>query len=66
MAKASSDFDAKTREQQIAAAYHEADRVKFAYLPLYYEDVIAGISKQIAYTSRQDEQIFAWQMTRRK
>ncbi len=40
--------------------------MKFAYLPLYYEDVIAGVANAIAYTSRQDEQIFAWQMTRKK
>ncbi len=40
--------------------------MKFAYLPLYYEDVIAGIANDIAYTSRQDEQIFAWAMTRKK
>jgi peptide/nickel transport system substrate-binding protein len=66
IAKAARDFDPEARPQQIEAAYHEADRVKFAYLPLYYEDVIAGIANDIAYTSRQDEQIFAWQMTRKK
>jgi len=65
MAKAASDFNPETRPKEIQQAYHEADRVKFAYLPLYYEDVIAGVANSIAYTSREDEQIFAWQMTRK-
>ncbi len=66
MAKAASDFDPAARTKEIEQAYHEADHVKYAYLPLYYEDVIAGVANDIAYTSRQDEQIFAWQMTRKK
>jgi len=66
LAKAASEFDPKARTKLIQQAYHEAGRVKYAYLPLYYEDVIAGVANDIAYTSRQDEQIFAWQMTRKK
>ncbi len=66
MTKAASDFDEATSTRQIQEAYHQANRVKYAYLPLYYEDVIAGVANDIEYTSRQDEQIFAWQMTRRK
>ncbi len=65
MAKAASNFDPEARPKQIADAYHEADRVKFAYLPLYYEDVIAGVANAVGYTSRADEMIFAWQMTRK-
>ena len=48
------------------AGVYQADRVKFAYLPLYYEDVIAGIADNIAYTSRADEMILAWQMKRKQ
>ena len=65
MAQADSNFDAAARAKQIEQAYHDADRMKFAYLPLYYEDVIAGVVNSIAYTSREDEMIFAWQMTRK-
>ncbi len=65
MQQAGSNFDADTRAKQIPQAYHDADHVKFAYLPLYYEDVIAGVANSIDYTSREDEQIFAWQMKRK-
>jgi peptide/nickel transport system substrate-binding protein len=65
MAQANSNFDAAARTKDIQQAYHEADRVKLAYLPLYYEDVIAGVANSIAYTSREDEMIFAWQMMRK-
>jgi peptide/nickel transport system substrate-binding protein len=65
MAKAGSDFDTAARTKLIQQAYYDADHVKYAYLPLYYEDVIAGVTNSIAYTSREDEQIFAWQMTRK-
>ena len=66
MAHAGSNFDEAARAKQVQEAYHDADHVKYAYLPLYYEDVIAGVANGIDYTSRQDEQIFAWQMTRKK
>jgi peptide/nickel transport system substrate-binding protein len=65
MAQADSNFDAAARTKEIQQSYYDADRVKFAYLPLYYEDVIAGVVNSIAYTSREDEMIFAWQMTRK-
>jgi peptide/nickel transport system substrate-binding protein len=65
MQQAGSNFDADARAKQIAVAYHDADQVKYAYLPLYYEDVIAGVANSIDYTSREDEQIFAWQMKRK-
>ena len=33
-----------SRTEKIQKAYYEADRVKFAYLPLDDEDVIAGVA----------------------
>jgi hypothetical protein len=65
MAQADSNFDVAARTKEIQQAYYNADQVKFAYLPLYYEDVIAGVVDSIAYTSREDEMTFAWQMTRK-
>ena len=65
MSHAGSNFDTAARTKQVQEAYHDAERVKYAYLPLYYEDVIAGVANSVDYTSRQDEQIFAWQMKRK-
>ena len=66
VAKAGADFDDAARAKEVQQAYYQADRVKFAYLPLDDEDVIAGIADNIAYTSRADEMILAWQMKRKQ
>ncbi|MGH7044633.1 MAG: ABC transporter substrate-binding protein [Acetobacteraceae bacterium] len=66
MAKASVDFDDAARVKLIQQAYHTAERTDFGYLPLYFEDVIAGVANTVGYTSRKDEEILAWQMTRKK
>ncbi|MDE2571587.1 MAG: ABC transporter substrate-binding protein [bacterium] len=65
MAKAAQAFETSKRVELERQAYRLANRKDFAYIPLYYEDVIAGVSDQIAWTSRPDELIFAWQMKRK-
>ena len=65
MAKAAADFDDTARVKAERQAYAVADREDIAYVPLYWENVIAGVDNAIAWQSRPDELIFAWQMQRK-
>ena len=66
MSKAAETFDDAKRVKIEHDVYAKVDRQKIAYAPLYYENVIAGISNKVAYTTRPDELILAWQATRGK
>ncbi len=66
IARAASIFDPTFRVPAEREAYRLADRRDFAYVPLYWEDVIAGVNNHINWESRPaDELILAWMMTRR-
>lgn len=65
MAEASRTFDEKSRQKLIWQAYGLARDSDYAYLPLYYQNVIAGVAKGVGWKSRPDELILAWQMTRK-
>ncbi|MGH7329214.1 MAG: hypothetical protein ACREJX_12775, partial [Polyangiaceae bacterium] len=66
IARAGSIFDPKFRIPVERQAYNVADRQDFAYVPLYWEDVIAGVNNRIHWRSRPaDELILAWMMTRK-
>ena len=65
MAKAARDFDDAERVKAERQAYAIADREDVAYVPLYYENVIAGVVDGVAWQPRPDELIFAWQMKRK-
>ena len=66
IARASSIFDEKFRVPAERQAYVIADRQDFAYVPLYWEDVIAGVNNHVNWQSRPaDELILAWMMTRK-
>jgi len=66
IARAASIFDPTFRIPTEREAYRLADRRDFAYVPLYWEDVIAGVNNHINWESRPaDELILAWMMTRR-
>jgi peptide/nickel transport system substrate-binding protein len=63
--EASTTFDKAKRVKLERESFHVADREDFAYIPLYFEDVIAGVNDHIKWKSRPDELIFAWDMTRK-
>lgn len=65
MARAGSIFDPHFRIAAEREAYQIAERQDWAYVPLYWEKVIAGVNKHVNWESRLDELIFAWQMTRK-
>jgi peptide/nickel transport system substrate-binding protein len=66
MARAASIFDPHFRIGAERQAYAVAERKDFAYIPLYWEDVIAGVNNHVAWESRpSDELILAWMMTRK-
>ncbi|MDE2583240.1 MAG: hypothetical protein KGL52_16505 [Rhodospirillales bacterium] len=65
IARASSSFDDATRVKLERQAYALADRKDIAYIPLYYQDEIAGVANDIAWQERPDGLILAWQMQRR-
>jgi len=65
MARAASIFDPAFRARAERQAYELADGEDFAYLPLYWEEVIAGVNAHVGWQSRPDELILAWQMTRK-
>lgn len=65
MEKAAQTFDDKARVKLERQAYHIVEREDFAYPPLYFENVIAGVDNNIKWTSRPDELIFAWDMHRK-
>lgn len=66
MARAASIFDEKFRVPAERQAYVIADRHDFAYVPLYWEDVIAGVNNHVKWESRPaDELLLAWMMSRK-
>jgi len=66
MSRAASIFDPKFRIQAEREGYSVALRHDFAYVPLYWEDVIAGVNNHVGWESRPpDEFILAWAMTRK-
>lgn len=65
MARAASTFDTPKRQQLERKAFRIADTKDYAYIPLYYQNVIAGVAKNVGWKSRPDELILAWQMSRR-
>ncbi len=65
MAKAAKTFDRKKRVALEQKVYGIAIKKDFAYLPLYYQNVIAGVANKVGWKSRPDEMILAWQMTRK-
>lgn len=65
MAKASETFDKTKRVKLERKAYAIARSKDYAYLPLYFQNVIAGVSDKVNWKSRPDELILAWQMTRK-
>ncbi|TAM87078.1 MAG: hypothetical protein EPN41_08680, partial [Candidimonas sp.] len=62
---AAKTFEASKRIALEREIYHIADRQDFAYIPLYWEDVIAGVNDHVEWKSRPDELIFAWDMSRK-
>ncbi len=66
MEKAAETFDDAARVELEHRVYDTVDRKDIAYVPLYYENVIAGVSKSIKYEARPDEMILAWQMHKAK
>ena len=66
MEKAATTFDDAQRVKIEQDVYAKVDREKIAYVPLYYENVIAGLSNTVQYEARPDELILAWEMTRKK
>lgn len=65
MATAAQTFDTEKRVALEQKAYGIALNQDYAYLPLYFQNVIAGVSSKVGWESRPDEMIFAWQMTRK-
>jgi len=65
MAKASSSFDDATRIKLERQAYAIADRQDIAYIPLYYQNEIAGVSNAIVWNERPDGLILVRQMQRK-
>jgi peptide/nickel transport system substrate-binding protein len=66
MEKAAETFDDAARVKLERKVYGIVDREDIAYLPLYYENVIAGLSNSIKYDARPDEMILAWEMQKAK
>jgi len=66
MDKVSETFDDAERVKLEKEVYATVDRQDIAYVPLYHENVIAGLSNAIKYDSRPDELILAWQMHKAK
>jgi len=65
MAKAADSFDDTARIKLERAAYAIADRQDIAYIPLYYQDEIAGVANGVVWNERPDGLILAWQMQRK-
>jgi peptide/nickel transport system substrate-binding protein len=61
MLDASAQFDAAKRVPLERQAMADT-RKDVAYIPLYYQDVIAGVSDSVSWTSRFDEKIYAFEM----
>ena len=66
MAKAAETFDNAARTKLVQQVYDTVDREDIAYVPLYYENVIAGLSNSVKYDARPDEMILAWEMLKSK
>jgi peptide/nickel transport system substrate-binding protein len=65
MAKAADSFDDAARIKLERAAYAIADRTDIAYIPLYFQDEIAGVANGVVWNERPDGLILAWQMHRK-
>lgn len=65
MGRVASSFNKAKREGLERKAFAIADTKDYAYIPLYYQNVIAGVANDVKWQSRPDELIFAWQMSRR-
>lgn len=64
LAEAASSFDDEARIEVARQALYRANREDFAWIPLYYENVIEGVQSHIEWQSRPDEFIFAFEMQR--
>ncbi|MDE2517264.1 MAG: ABC transporter substrate-binding protein [Rhodospirillales bacterium] len=62
IAKASGTFDDAARIKLEQQAYALADRQDIAYIPLYYQDEVAGVANGVVWQERPDGLILAWQM----
>ena len=65
MAKAGASFDDAARIKLERAAYAIADHTDIAYIPLYFQDEIAGVANGVVWNERPDGLILAWQMLRK-
>ena len=64
IAKASATFDDARRIALEREAYSIAEKDR-AYIPLYYQDEVAGIANAVAWQERPDGLVLVWQMTRK-
>jgi peptide/nickel transport system substrate-binding protein len=64
MAKASQTFDDASRIALERQAYAQADKDR-AYMPLYYQDEVAGVANDVVWQERPDGLVFVWQMQRK-
>jgi peptide/nickel transport system substrate-binding protein len=64
MAKASQTFDDASRIALERKAYALADEDR-AYMPLYYQDEVAGVANDVVWQERPDGLVFVWQMQRK-
>lgn len=65
MAKAAATFDDATRIKLEREAFAIGDDDR-AYIPLYYQDEVAGITNDVAWKERPDGLVLVWQMHHRK
>jgi peptide/nickel transport system substrate-binding protein len=65
IAAAGSAFDPAERQQILWNALELAQQQGFAYIPLHYENVIAGVSNDVDYRARYNEYIFAAEVSRK-
>lgn len=64
IAEAGAAFDPAERQQLLWEAMDIAQQQNFAYIPLHYENVIAGVSNDVDYTARYNEYILAAEVSR--
>lgn len=60
--KAMETFDDDERNELIRQAYDTAIHKDFAYIPMYYQSIIAGLDKNIEWEPDPDDIILAWRM----
>ncbi len=64
IAKAGADFADAPRIALERAAYAMAEKDR-AYIPLYYQDEVAGVAADVAWQERPDGLVLVWQMKRK-